>query len=834
MASRGVIRPAAGEVGARGGGAHGAVGLGLAHHGVLAGVGGVFHELPHLVGIACVGLVGHGLCAPQLAGRGQRGLVGRQGRAFGHELDAASAARVGGLRHDAVVLPGFGHHLLFVRGVGHEGEEAAVTVGGIVVDVDAELLAGGGHVHVQAVILVAADGVVIVCAVLAVIAALAQHEVVVARGFVVAPRSVGRGCRGCWVDRAVGEGLAHHGVLAGVGGVFHELPHLIGAQGRPGVADGRVAPEQTHLGAIGGILLQSGGALAQQGDAAALAGRRRTRHELIVRPLGGHHLLARLVLDEIVAPGVVAIVEQGGVDAQAGEEVVEVAQVVLRPAHFGDGDEARQGLIFEQPVGRDVLTPERALHAHRFRAHGGAVVVDDLERGVRSRACVVHLAGPRALLAVDVPCGLRRQDGGHAQVLGHVRSVLGSHPAHDGQAVAFEELGVAAAGRDALVPCDELAALGGVFLRGHILRQLMGEVALQAAYVGIAQLLFQGLARGAALPRRRGAFVAADVDVFVGEDLDQLVQHVLAELYGLGVRDVEHVGRHAAVVPHAVGTVGVARKLGIGRDGGAEVAGHLHLGYHLDVALGGIGHDLLHLLYRVVVRPILVGHVVAAVFGVDVPRALARGGHGLQTRILGHLHAPALVVGQVPMETVHLVICHHVEHALYLVDGKEMAGAVEHEAAVGEARTVGDGAGRGGIGRDAGVGFFGHDVARQEHLQRLESIEIACRRGGLDRDAFGSHRELVAFGAIGVVAAVQARHAALGRSGRGQVEPRGRLEGADKAQRLSLQAVGQPLAGHHRTLGKRKLSRRRLIAGRPWNDVLRSRRQTGAQQTASQ
>ena len=52
--------------------------------------------------------------------------------------------------------------------------------------------------------------------------------------------------------------------------------------------------------------------------------------------------------------------------------------------------------------------------------------------------------------------------------------------------------------------------------------------------------------------------------------------------------------------------------------------------------------------------------------------------------------APTLVVGEVPVEAVDLVESHQVDELFHLLDGEEMAGAVEMEASPTEARCVAD------------------------------------------------------------------------------------------------------------------------------------------------
>ena len=176
-----------------------------------------------------------------------------------------------------------------------------------------------------------------------------------------------------------------------------------------------------------------------------------------------------------------------------------------------------------------------------------------------------------------------------------------------------------------------------------------------------------------------------------------------------------------------------------------------------------------------------------------------------------------------PVETVHLVVGHHVEDTLDFVDLEEVAGAVEHEAAVAESRFVRHFAGRGGILRDCRVGPFGHHVARQEHFERLEGVEEASGRLCPQCDAFGRDIELVALGAERGVVDVQADDLGRGVGRGGHAEPRGRVQGFDKAQGLRLEAVGQGLAGHPRLRGKGELTLARGVRCRAGNDILTSR-----------
>ena len=107
------------------------------------------------------------------------------------------------------------------------------------------------------------------------------------------------------------------------------------------------------------------------------------------------------------------------------------------------------------------------------------------------------------------------------------------------------------------------------------------------------------LTEGALFPAGLGALVASDVDVFAGEELGHLGQHILQEVEGLLLTGTHH---DVLYTPDDAGGDGLALagEFGVGGDGGELVAGELDFGYHGDEALGGIGYHLFHLLLGVV------------------------------------------------------------------------------------------------------------------------------------------------------------------------------------------------------------------------------------------
>ena len=111
-----------------------------------------------------------------------------------------------------------------------------------------------------------------------------------------------------------------------------------------------------------------------------------------------------------------------------------------------------------------------------------------------------------------------------------------------------------------------------------------------------------------------------------------------------------------------------ARELGVRGERGLGVAGHLDLGHHGHVPLGRVGDDVPHLLLRVeaavtdAVESLRDGTVAAelADHRAGPPRTDLR-----QLGVPADLDAPALVVGEVPVEHVHLVERQRVDELLH-------------------------------------------------------------------------------------------------------------------------------------------------------------------------
>ena len=226
-----------------------------------------------------------------------------------------------------------------------------------------------------------------------------------------------------------------------------------------------------------------------------------------------------------------------------------------------------------------------------------------------------------------------------------------------------------------------------------------------------------------------------------------------------------------------IGRLAVAVQLGVRRQRGVGVAGHVDLGHDGDVAVGCVLDELRERLLRVEAASGAAHGRAAAVFRQVRP--------GLD------LDAPALIVGEMQVQAIDLVHRDQVDVPLHVVRTEEVARHVEHRAAPREPRTIDDPS-RGHGDRAALArrrrGMLDDD--RQELPQRLHAVEEPGGAVRSDVDAFGGDRELVALVAgIGQRSQRDLDDAGRGRGGRIDAGRRRRRSGADQR----CQVVGNTL-----------------------------------------
>ena len=175
--------------------------------------------------------------------------------------------------------------------------------------------------------------------------------------------------------------------------------------------------------------------------------------------------------------------------------------------------------------------------------------------------------------------------------------------------------------------------------------------------------------------RRCERLVTADVDPRAGGQLHQFGHDILDELVGALLADAQRGEPDLdALVERR--SLAVAGQLRVGGERRIGMAGQIDLRHDGHVPARRVGDDLAVVVLRVVATASAVCLGQAAVLS--------------QARPALDLDAPALVVGEVQVQDVELEQGHVVDVALHVVDAEEVARDVEHRAAVGEARVVGD------------------------------------------------------------------------------------------------------------------------------------------------
>ena len=233
-----------------------------------------------------------------------------------------------------------------------------------------------------------------------------------------------------------------------------------------------------------------------------------------------------------------------------------------------------------------------------------------------------------------------------------------------------------------------------------------------------AEFLYLCLTDRTFLPAYFRTFVSANMNVFRREQFGDFGQHILKEYHCLLLACAEHIVRHSPSSPDFVRASGAA-ELRICSEGGKHVARKVDFRDDGYAFLCGIFYHGLYLVLGVVsaVRDIVISVPVLPDDSAFAYRTLFG-----QFRIPLNLHSPSLVVGEMPVEHIHLVYCHHVKDFLDFRNIEEMSCYIEMLTPVCKSRRVLYGDARKGPvlvrSRDPGIDF------RRKHLPyRLNGIE---------------------------------------------------------------------------------------------------------------
>ena len=221
--------------------------------------------------------------------------------------------------------------------------------------------------------------------------------------------------------------------------------------------------------------------------------------------------------------------------------------------------------------------------------------------------------------------------------------------------------------------------------------ELLYEPRLQFLYASKAFFLHTAQAVGIVSPLLGRTFITADVNILVRENLCHIVQHTLQEVDDLVLTDVEHVVRDAAVDAYAILLVGVATEFGVRCHCCHHMAGQVDLRHNFDMAFGCVSYDFLQVFLRVPHAAAILSIVVESCTVARIAERTATDGADFcQFGVFGDFDTPALVVGQVPVETVYLIECHDVKDAFHFFLVKIVASNIQHIAAVTQCGLVGD------------------------------------------------------------------------------------------------------------------------------------------------
>ena len=221
---------------------------------------------------------------------------------------------------------------------------------------------------------------------------------------------------------------------------------------------------------------------------------------------------------------------------------------------------------------------------------------------------------------------------------------------------------------------DFVPAHHDLVVLGDDLLQPLVEVSLQVLIVFHAVSMNEFLNLRIRVPLLAVDFVAADVEVRVGKKLrhfgDELFQKLVSR-FARGIHD-------RIAVFERVGA-GAAGEFGISEEPRSAVAGNVELGHDANPAIVRVGDQVANFCLRV---ELSVGALAR-----ELGKYFAFG-------------AKTLVVGEMPVQHVHLYRSHCVEIALEYIEWNEVAADVDQRAAPGKAGLIFDRyGGRGEAGR---------------------------------------------------------------------------------------------------------------------------------------
>ena len=271
---------------------------------------------------------------------------------------------------------------------------------------------------------------------------------------------------------------------------------------------------------------------------------------------------------------------------------------------------------------------------------------------------------------------------------------------------------------------------------GEELVQFLVDICLEFGFLGKSQFLHPGLTLGTCLPAVARTLVTSDMYDFGREHITQFAQNLLQERQYVGIACTQHVRADTPLAPYAVRAAG-ASQLRIDAECCNHVSRQVDFRNDVDVAFCCIFDYASYFLLRVIalLGGVVIDAAVLADDGIGTELSfLCQFGHAL------YLEAPALVVGQMPVELVQSVHGHYVNVCVYELGRYEVACDIQMCSAILEAW--------GAFYYCAWQGYLGSLFQGDGFQECLLTVEDSCITGSVNGDSLGVHDDTVSLGIV--------------------------------------------------------------------------------------
>ena len=234
-----------------------------------------------------------------------------------------------------------------------------------------------------------------------------------------------------------------------------------------------------------------------------------------------------------------------------------------------------------------------------------------------------------------------------------------------------------------------------------------------------AQRLGTCLALRTLFPSYFRTFVTTHMDIFRREDFNQFSIYILEEFQYLIISGTKHVFRYSPLSPYFVRTTGTTQ-LRISGKGSLHMSRKVYFRNNGYVTFCSIFYNFFCLFLRIE-STVRFTVILTGVASDDGFRSI--GTDFCQLRVFLDFQTPSLVVRDMPMQTVHVVQCLHIDVSLYFIYREEMTAGIEMGATITKTGSVFDFYGR--------EGYICSHSNRQRFTQRLDTIKYSgFRRTG--------------------------------------------------------------------------------------------------------